>query len=288
MLPNFLFIGPDKAGSKWLHDIFLRHPECFVPGIADPYFFDRHYDLGLPWYERLFADAPASARALGELSHDYLFSDDAADRIRRDLPGVRLLVCLREPVDRSFSQYLSMVRAGMTRDPFDVAWRTIPALKGNSQYGVHLRRYFDRFPREQVKVVFYDQLVSAPRAFARAIFDFLGISFPDGLPYDQRVNPAGKPRSVWLARAAQAGAHWARTWGLAPLVGALKRSFVRGVLYRPYASGERPRLSEEARAVLRREFDGDLSAVERELGVDLGAWRRGLSLYPVAGTSALR
>ena len=275
MLPNFLFIGPDKAGSKWLHDIFGRHPECFVPRIADPYFFDRHYDLGLGWYQGLFAAAGPGARAVGEFSHDYLFSDDAADRIQRDLPEVRLLTCLREPVDRAFSQYLSMIRAGMIQEPFEMALKNVPALRENSRYGVHLRRYLGRFPRERLKVVFYDQLVSAPREFAREIFTFLGISFIEDLPYEERVNPAGAPRYVWLARVVQRGAHLARSWGLAELVGVLKRGVARNVVYREYRPGERPRLSEQTAQALRAEFAEDLAVVERELGVDLGAWRRG-------------
>ena len=276
--PTFLFIGPDKVGSKWLHEILMHHPDCYVPAIADPYFFDRHYDRGLEWYWSLFRGAPESAKAIGELSHDYLFSTAAADRIRRDLPGVQLLVCLRDPADRAFSQYLSMVRAGKTRDSFEDALRQIPALLENSRYGTHLERYLSRFPRDQVHTLFYDQLVEDPRSFAAAAFAAIGVPFVDGLPYEVRVNPAGRPRSYYLVRAMQMVASLVRRVGLPQLVGVAKRSFLRSIVYTAYEANDRPAIPPGARREILDRLEPELSRVEKLLAVDLGPWRRGESL----------
>ena len=57
--PTFLFIGADRCGSKSLHNIFRQHPECYVPPIADPYFFDKNYDRGMDWYLDLFSACAA-------------------------------------------------------------------------------------------------------------------------------------------------------------------------------------------------------------------------------------
>ena len=84
MKPNFLFIGPDKTGSSWLYQILRGHPECHVPELKDIYFFDRFYARGLDWYLSLFDSAAPGARAVGELSHDYLFSPAAAERIAKE------------------------------------------------------------------------------------------------------------------------------------------------------------------------------------------------------------
>ena len=64
--------------------MFRQHPDCYVPPIADPYFFDKNYGRGLDWYFKLFADAPPTALAIGEFSHDYIHSPEAAERIARD------------------------------------------------------------------------------------------------------------------------------------------------------------------------------------------------------------
>ena len=86
-LPTFLFVGADKCGSTWLFKVLQQHPQCFVPAAKDIYFFDRYYGRGLQWYASFFSSAPRSARAIGELSHDYLYSEQAAERIASTLPA---------------------------------------------------------------------------------------------------------------------------------------------------------------------------------------------------------
>ena len=93
MKPNFLFIGPDKSGSTWLYEILRQHPECYVPPIKDIYYFDKHYERGLNWYLSFFKHAELTHKAIGELSHDYLFSKTATDRIANDFPNIKMIFC---------------------------------------------------------------------------------------------------------------------------------------------------------------------------------------------------
>ncbi|HEY6785292.1 MAG TPA: sulfotransferase, partial [Gemmatimonadales bacterium] len=181
--------------------------------------------------------------------------------------------------DRVFSQYLSMVRAGQTRESFEDALRLIPALLDNSRYATHLERYLARFPRDQVHVLFYDQLVAAPRAFASGVFDAIGVPFAEGLPYEERVNPAGQPRSYYLTRLVQAGAALVRQLGFPQVVGIAKRSFLRSLVYRSYTPAERPVLPPAARSEIMDRLEPELNRLEQLLGVDLGPWRRGESLW---------
>lgn len=270
--PTFLFIGPDKSGSTWLYEILRRHPECYVPPIKDLYFFDRHYDRGLQWYYSFFAQAPPTALAIGELSHDYLFSERAADRIARDLPRIRLITSLRDPAERTFSHYLHLVRSGRTRAPF---WRAVeehPELIENSLYHGHLSRYLDRFPKERVLILFFQDLERNPREFAFRLFDFLGLSRMTGPEIEHRYMSASRPRSYLLARLAGRGADAARRMRLTRLVGWLKRSTVTRLLYRPYRSSERPRLSVRDRVELIEKFRPDVERLETLVDRDLSAW----------------
>lgn len=274
MRPDFLFIGPDKTGSSWLHAVLRQHPDCFVPAAKDIYFFDRYYDRGLDWYLRHFRDAPAAARAVGELSHDYLFSAEAAARIRHDLPQARLLTSLRHPVERSFSQYLFMLRNGITTVPFEQAIEEIPAILDNSRYARHLSGYYALFPRAQIKVLFFDKLQADPDGFARETFDFLGLSMIEGLDYRQQVLPASRARNRWIAHLTHVLAWRARDLGLGALVGKVKQSWVRDLLFRPYAAAERPRLAAATRARLTDRFAADVCRLEELVGVDLAHWKR--------------
>ena len=155
IVPNFLFIGADRCGSKSLHNMFRQHPDCYVPSIADPYFFDKNYDRGLDWYFKLFEAAPPTAKAIGELSHDYIHSQEAAERIARDLPSVKLLATLRHPIDRTFSSYASAYSAGVIRMPFEKAIEKVPMLLGNSMYADKLRTYYKLFEQDQIKVLLF-------------------------------------------------------------------------------------------------------------------------------------
>ena len=270
--PNFLFIGPDKVGSKWLHRILLQHPDCFVPVIADPFFFDRYYDRGMGWYASLFRRAPPACKAIGELSHDYLFSVAAADRIRRDLPGVKLITCLRNPLERTFSQYLTLVRSGMTCMSFEVALDEYPALIDHSLYSRHLQVYLDRFERERLKVLSFETLERDPREFGSEVFDFLGIPFAEQIDYDKRVNSAGMARSRRLAKLVKWGANLARDWSLAQVVGFAKQSPLRTLVYRDYSIGERPNIPATAISRLQEVFSPDIKRLEQQLERSFSHW----------------
>src|SRR5262249_315268 len=143
--PNFLFIGADKSGSTWLFHVLRQHPGCFVPPAKDIYYFDRHYARGPRWYASFF-EPPNAATAVGGLADDFLFSEVAAERIHRDLPGVKLIAFLRHPVERTFSEYLYLVRSGLAggrtfREVADLH----PELLDHSRYARHLPAYLDRF-----------------------------------------------------------------------------------------------------------------------------------------------
>jgi hypothetical protein len=271
MKPTFLFIGPDKTGSTWLYRIFRQHPDCHVPDLKDIYFFDRFYSRGLDWYYSLFDGAAPNTEAVGELSHDYLFSPVAAKRIAKDLPEVRLLTCLRDPVERTFSHYLYMIRSGRTRESFETALARFPELVENSLYAKHLRPYFEQFPRDQIKVLFFDKLRADARGFATEVFEFLEVPFLEELPYEERVLPASRPRSMMLARLAKLGAEAARRVGMISLVGRVKSNpLVVRTLYRPYDA--RPTMDPATAAELRGRFRDDVVELQTLLSVDLSHW----------------
>lgn len=269
--PSFLFIGPDKAGSSWLHYVLSQHPDCYVPPAKDLYFFDRHYARGWAWYEAHFRDA-GTRRVVGELSHDYLFSPEAARRIAADLPRARLVTILREPVERSFSHYLYMIRSGRTRVPFEQALRDHPELVRNSLYARHLAPYLELFGRERLGVFWFDELQRDPERLARRICAFLDLPWREGLEVHRKVRAAAQPRSFVLARLAKRGANLARQAGLAGLVGRVKHSALADLLYRTYPPQAMPQVAPHTRAALQQEFAPDLARLARLLPGPRPAW----------------
>lgn len=274
MLPNFLYIGPDKCGSSWLHAMLKSHPQAYVPDLKDIYFFDKYFDRGIDWYADFFSNCPPAMTAVGEISHDYLYSAEAANRIATHLPGVRLLAFLRDPVDRTFSHYLYLVRSGRTKLPFEDALERFPELIDNSNYHEHLAVYFDRFDRDQLGVFWFFDLEKDANSFAAKVSGFLGIEFERGLDYQTRVRPASRTRSALLARFAKKGATIARQMGLPGLVGAAKHSVVSKILYKPFSESDRPEVDADTAARLREQFVPGVLKLQQMVGKDLSVWMR--------------
>ncbi len=273
-LPNFLYLGPDKSGSSWLFEVLRNHPDCFVPACKDVYYFDEHYDKGMDWYLDFFRDARPGVPAMGELSHSYLFSMEAADRIRQDLPGVKLMASLRQPVERCYSHYLYLVSSGLVTSSFAETIDNRPGLTRSSYYAKSVEGYLERFGPERFKVLFFDDLKKDPRHYASQVYDFLGLSFNEAFDYDKKVREARAARNVYLARLAKHGALMARKLGLVNLVGAVKHGLAARLLYRPLKKGEAPKMDPEVGKRLLERYIPDIEATEKLLGVNLDHWKR--------------
>jgi hypothetical protein len=268
-LPNFLYVGPDKAGSSWLHETLLKHPDVYLTPAKDLYFFDRYYDRGLEWYAAQFRDARGE-EIVGEVCQDYLFHPEAAARIRETLGPVRIMVSLRDPVERAWSSYLYMRKHGIGPDTFAEALRSRPELLEHGRYATGLDRFLEWLPREMVHVALFDDLTVDPQGFLDAVTDFLGIDPLPLSPKDLAARlPAARARSVRLASAARRSADWIREHDGARLVGRVKRSpLVQRALYQPIdRQAVRPR-PDDVTAV-RKELAPEIDALEGTLGLQL-------------------
>jgi hypothetical protein len=265
-LPNFMYVGPDKAGSSWLHEILLKHPDVYLTPAKDLYFFDRYYDRGLEWYASQFRDA-RDEKIVGEVCQDYLFHPLAAARIHETFGPVKIMVCLRDPVERAWSSYLYMRKHGIGPDTFGEALRSRPELLEHGRYATGLDRFLARFPREMVHVALFDDLAAGPQEFIDDVTDFLGI---DRLPLAEKDLaarlPAARARSVRLASAARRSADWVRERDGARLVGTVKRSaLVQRALYRAI-DRQAVRPTPEDVATVQTALAPEVEALERTFG----------------------
>ncbi len=282
-VPNFAYIGTSKAGSTWLFNALAGHPEVYLASNKGLYFFDSHFDEGRHWYLDHFRGA-GDRPAVGEISHSYLSSPEAPARIAELNPGMRLLVCLREPVDRAFSDYLDLVKNGQFDGPFSAALEQYPRLLDRGRYATHLQRYLDLFPRQQLHVSLFDDLRTDPQAYADEVFAFLGIQRLELPPADLKSRmPAGTPRSTAVATAAKTMSKVAKRTGLRRLRSRVKRSvLVRQALYRPYKD-DRPTVDPAQAAELRLGFADEVRSLDAMLGRPVSStW--GYSGFPQPAT----
>ena len=112
-LPTFLCIGAQRAGTTWLHNLLASHPRVYVPTRRkEIHYYDWYYHRGLNWYRSFFPHQNQAQKyaALGEVTPDYLYESEAPKRIAETNPEIKLIVMLRNPIDRAFSHYRLLVR----------------------------------------------------------------------------------------------------------------------------------------------------------------------------------
>jgi hypothetical protein len=179
-LPDFMIIGTMKSGTTTLYRWLEAQPEIFLPTTKEPNFFsdETRWARGLSWYGDLFAGAGAQQLA-GEASVAYTsprWSEVAAPRIAETLPTVRLIYLVRHPIERLRSQYRHQVQRGRERRSLPEALRDPDnEYVGHSRYFSCLRPYISAFPREQLCVVRFEDLVSESAPAWRSVVRALGV-----------------------------------------------------------------------------------------------------------------
>lgn len=273
VLPTFLVIGAAKGGTTSLHSYLRQHPDVYLPGAKEVNYYSgdgvragRRVPRTLDEYAACFADA-GPARAVGEVSPQYPNAPTAAERIAADLPGVRLVVSLRSPAERAWSDYLGRVRIARESRPAGEAIRPGERCYEDGFYHPRLRRFYDRFPAEGIHVILYDDFTRDPKAVLRALFGFLGVDPDRPIDTSTRRNPAEAPRSMALNRL---------IWAALPAVQALLPRTWRGtgllepLLRRTYRPA--PPFPAELERRLRDAYRDDVLATGRLVGRDLSGW----------------
>lgn len=279
VLPNFLIIGTRKAGTSSLYHNLVQHPEIFMPTLKGSRFLLHDPDgpagssgatvQTLEEYSRLFAGAESTgARAIGEASPSYFQSPDAARRIRECLPEARLIVSLRNPVDKVYSQYQMNLRRAGKSGPLPPTYEHLEPLMGACFYAKHLQVYLDLFPRRQLKVLVFEQWIRSQRECAADLFRFLGVSDSSVVLDDSRYNIGGLPRNVFYRSLLSARDSLI---SLKPLV----PKSIRKVVNRSINSGmeKAPSLPTELGRRLASAFRTDVAQLEKLTGLDLAAWK---------------
>ena len=269
--PNFLFIGPDKSGSTWIYHALRAHSEVYLSPVKGLFFFDRFFDRGMDWYQRYFSGACASHLVIGEISHDYLFSRQACSRILSSLPHVKLMVCLREPVDRAFSAYLYMLKQGRLNCDFETALDTTEELVDHGLYAKYLKPYMDAFGRNYIQTAVFDDLVADPQRFYDDLCRFLGLQQMELSEEAKHASLlAVRPRSVFVAGLTRRVGWRIREKGYPRVVSAVKEwSWINRLLFKPFTDQGKPKVDPSVRARLEAVFCPDIHRLDAMLNSDL-------------------
>ena len=274
---DLLGIGVQKAGTTWLHRMLAAHPEVFMAQGEDKdlRFFSAHYDYGYAWYEQHF-EAGGRFKLRGEFSTSYFYCQDAPLRVHRYHAGMRLVLCLRDPVARLISHHKHEIRLGRVTGDLSLE-RGIannPSYVEQSLYLAQLARWLEHFPLNGIHIVIFEHLFADPAKQVRELYEFVGAA-PSFTPatLHERINEGRVPRSRLLDHGVRLSSSTLRAVGAGFIVDSLKKArvdkWVRSGNTRPNDGFE---IDPQLVARLRAQFAPENAKLAALLGRDLSIW----------------
>lgn len=268
---DFVGIGPQRTASTWLDEMLRRHPSIALPaGVKETKFFDERFHKGFDWYARHFIDATPS-QIRGEIGPTYFDHDAARERLKRAFPQLKVIVNLRNPVERAFSVYRLELTKGRVTGGFRQAVAKTPRIITSGHYAEHCPKWEAAFGRENVLYLLQEDSRTHPEQVLDRVYDFLGVPrvpMPSVAREDFSVTHV--PRYPRLARLFSETARLLRGLRLHWLVNLGKAA----ALTRVYQGGEAAEtLTPELRSDLVKTFERDIAWVEQKLGREFPEWR---------------
>ena len=199
---DFIIVGSPRCGTTSLYKYITSHPQILPAAHKEICFFSEHFNKGIAWYRSHFPPSIDAHHFLtGEATPTYLTHPLAAERLHGCFPQAKLIVILRNPVDRAFSHYQMLVRRGTERRSFEkaidselqlLAGATETSLEDRAQwkdchyiykslYACSLKQWMKLFPREQFLILQSEEFYANPAATLKQVFEFLDLpDFPLG------------------------------------------------------------------------------------------------------------
>ena len=214
--PTFFVVGAAKSGTSALWNYFQKHPDIFVTNdisIKELGYFSNQYGINdKNDYLNFFSNAKGN-QIIGEVCHAYLTSEESAAWIKKEIPHSKIIIILRNPIDRAFSLYNWMIMEGYENAinfrkalQLEKSRKNIKLLHSFNQnylyfesgmYYEQVKRYIDVFGKENVIVLPYEEFGRNELCYLNKIFNFLGVSKITSLT-SESVNKSKAVRVVYF------------------------------------------------------------------------------------------
>jgi Sulfotransferase domain len=278
-LPDFICVGPGRAGTTWLHAVLTGHVGLPLR-VKETHFWGPLYYKGIQWYADHFRYCDPAIPA-GEAC-PYFAAPLAPERIAGHIPDCKIIVILRDLVDRSYSQYRMLRTLGLVRDSFEAVVEKHPRIIDTNRYAFHLERWRGQFGADRVGIFLFDDLRADPQKFLDGICDFIGI---DSIPLEgtsvreSDINSRQTmPRNPRTALKASRAIDWMHAHRMYRTLNFTERLRLWDFFM---SNGDAfPPLSPETEARLREQFRPEVEAVEKLTGFNLSAWKTHFPIRP--------
>lgn len=219
-LPDFLGIGTQKGGTTTLHRLLQMHPEIYLPKCKEIHYFDKYYTSNTKkWYSSYFKEAKEEQKA-GEITPIYMYLPEVPERIYKLLPNIKILILLRDPVERTLSHIFHAKKRGfenltpqqaIEKEELRLKTRKMYNLQkhsyvSRSMYVEQLDRYEKLFKKDQILVLKSEQLFEETEETWKIITSFLNIKnieLTGEIPHENRGGENAKSIDNTLRRTLQ-------------------------------------------------------------------------------------
>lgn len=293
--PNFFIVGAAKAGTTSLYNYLKQNNQIFFPEIKEPHFFFKEVQLNsfrddfkirtnkkenkhqaFITEEQVYLDIYKDVSdevAIGDASASYLYSKVAPQEIFEFNNQSKILIILRQPIERAFSHYLMNLRMGFAKGSFksefiedvekkEKGWGISHLYLELGLYFEQVKRYLEVFPKNQVKLIRHEDLKNNTSQVLSDIDKFLGVKNNFTYKVNETYNSAALPRSKGTIRLI-------RNLNLRKL---LPHSLIKLGKKTLYTSKGLPKLSNEDRSALMQYFYQDIKKLEKLIDIDLHDW----------------
>ena len=297
---DFIGIGAPKSATTWIYRCLLEHPEICGPYQKELNYFctknfpfkkvlgknDAYYSSndGIEHYKKYFSHCKKNL-IKGEFSVYYIDDSGAAKLIKRHFPNIKIIVCFRNPVERAYSLYWYAKEYLLTEKSSsfkEAIMDNYGAYIDSGMYYKHLKVYYDLFPRENIKVLFIDDLKKNPIKFMRGIYSFLKVDkYFIASSVTRKENLAKKTRYKLVRKILENIAIisiFLKKQKLYFIVDFLRKlkleNLIFYILYKLNTSSfKKPKIDLKTEKKLRDIFRQDIEKLEELLNKDLSAWK---------------
>jgi len=281
---NACIIGVQKGGTSSLYNWLSQHPQIEAPNhFKDfPYFSEeKYFGKGFNSLESSYKDSN-SIKLMGHVH--YIFFKDSLQRLHDYNPKLKLILVLRDPVERLWSSYQYAIQKGLEQDVLrDAIDKENLRLEGtvlekreltyfaHSKYLDQIKSLFDVFDRGQVKILLFEDLTENPQEQTKEIFEFLNVT-EDFLPNFKHVNKTGKPLSKSLNRFIQKGGGVKSLLKVIPLK--YRTQIRKWIISINQTDSVKTKIEPQINESLYTEFSKDNSEIQNLIQKDLSKWHK--------------
>jgi hypothetical protein len=271
-LPDFIYAGTSRSGSTWIYNCLLQHPEILMPDRNPVRYFNLNYHRGVEWYNDVLPQKDGENKLIGEASPGYMKNPWAPQRISDKIPDAKLIFCLRNPIERAYSEWWQGYTQGWHNMEFDGCiyhhmsfdmW-LLPGF-----YHYHLSKFDEHFKSDQIEVLFFDNLKENNSEFASNLYSALSV---DDEYKPSIVGERSNQAPTFLPRVKNWGYHnipdVIRNAIAKPLYYTAERMYKKAFSQSRYEEGIEENLREE----LERIYLDDIKRLSNRVGRDLNHW----------------